>query len=48
MNQEDVEADLFIPDSYFEGTLDDFWRRIPQLDKEFEERRKRLESEDKR
>lgn len=48
LNQEDVEADLFIPDSYFEGTLDDFWRRIPQLDKEFEERRKRLESEDKR
>ena len=31
---------LFIPDSYFEGTLDDFWRKIPQLDKEFEERRK--------
>lgn len=48
LNQEDVEADLFIPDSYFEGTLDDFWRKIPQLDKEFEERRKRLESEDKR
>ena len=33
---------------YKRQTLDDFWRKIPQLDKEFEERRKRLESEDKR
>ena len=36
LNQEDVETHLFIPDKYFEGTLDDFWKNIPKLDKEFE------------
>lgn len=48
LNQEDVEKHLFIPDSYFEGTLDDFWKRIPELDAEFEERRKVLEAGNKR
>ena len=48
MNQEDVETHLFIPDKYFEGTLDDFWKNIPQLDKEFEERRREVEREGKR
>lgn len=48
LNQEDVEKYLFIPDSYFEGTLDDFWKRIPELDAEFEERRKVLEAGNKR
>lgn len=48
LNQEDVEKHLFIPDSYFEGTLDDFWKRIPELDAEFEERRKVLEEGNKR
>lgn len=48
LNQEDVEKHLFIPDSYFEGTLDDFWKRIPELDAAFEERRKALEAGNKR
>ena len=48
LNQEDVEKHLFIPDSYFEGTLDDFWKRIPELDAAFEERRKVLEAGNKR
>lgn len=48
LNQEDVEKHLFIPDSYFEGKLDDFWKRIPELDAEFEERRKVLEAGNKR
>ena len=48
IDQEDVEKHLFIPDSYFEGTLDDFWRNIPRLDADFESRRKRLEAEGKR
>ena len=48
LNQEDVEKHLFIPDSYFEGTLDDFWKHIPELDAEFEERRKVLEAGNKR
>lgn len=48
LNQEDVETHLFIPNQYFEGTLDDFWKNIPELDKEFEERRREVEREGKR
>ena len=48
VEQEDVERQLFVPDNYFEGSVDDFWRRLPELDAGFEERRKQLEAEDKR
>ena len=48
VSQSDVEKDLFIPDSYFQGSLDDFWKSIPELDAEFEEKRKELEAEGKR
>jgi aspartokinase/homoserine dehydrogenase 1 len=43
-----VEKHLFVPDDYFEGTLDDFWKRLPELDADFEARRKVLEAEGKR
>ena len=45
--QADVEKHLFIPDKYFEGSLDDFWAHLPELDDDFEQRRRRLEAEDK-
>ena len=48
VSQEDVEKNLFIPDRYFQGTLDDFWKSISELDTEFEEKRKTLELENKR
>lgn len=48
IEQDDVEKHLFIPDEYFEGSLDDFWKRIVQLDASFEARRRQLESEHKR
>ena len=48
VEQEDVEKHLFVPDDYFEGSLDDFWRRLPELDADFEARRKVLEAEGKR
>lgn len=48
IGQEDVEKKLFIPDEYFEGTLDDFWRRIPELDAEFEAKRQNLEKAGRR
>ena len=48
LNQEDVEKHLFVPDKYFEGSLDDFWKQIPELDADFEQRRQKLEAEDKR
>lgn len=48
IEQEDVEKHLFVPDSYFDGTLDDFWRDLPKLDEDFEKRRQKLEQEGKR
>ena len=48
VNQQDVETDLFIPDKYFEGVLDDFWKNIPEMDEAFEEKRKKLEQEGKK
>ena len=48
VEQDDVEKHLFVPDDFFEGSLDDFWRRLPELDADFEARRKVLESEGKR
>ena len=47
INQEDVIKNLFIPDNYFQGSLDDFWATIPEMDAEFEAKRKILEAEDK-
>ena len=44
MNQEDVEKHLFIPQSFFDGSLEDFWKNLPTLDKEFEEERKEVEA----
>ena len=48
VEQDDVEKHLFVPDSYFEGSLDDFWAKLPELDADFEARRKVLEAEGKR
>ena len=48
VEQDDVEKHLFVPDSYFEGSIDDFWKRLPELDADFEARRKVLEQENKR
>ena len=48
VEQEDVRKELFVPDDYFEGTIDEFWKRLPELDASFEERRKALEAEGKR
>ena len=48
VEQDDVEKHLFMPDQFFEGSLDEFWKNLPQLDTDFEARRKVLESENKR
>jgi len=48
VEQEDVVKNLFIPGKYFEGSLDDFWATIGEMDAEFEEKRKVLESQSKR
>ena len=48
LNQEDVEKRLFIPNELFEGTIEQFWKKLPSLDAGFEERRQVLEKEGKR
>ena len=47
ISQEDVEARLFIPQSFFEGTLEDFWKNLPSMDADFEARRQELERQKK-
>lgn len=48
VEQEDVEKHLFVPEEYFQGSLEDFWKNLPALDADFEARRKELEVEGKR
>ncbi len=47
ISQEDVEAKLFIPQSFFEGSLENFWKNLPSLDADFEARRQNLEAQKK-
>ena len=39
---------LFVPDSYFEGSVEDFWRKIPSLDEEFEKKRQEASANNQR
>ena len=48
VEQDDVEKHLFMPDAFFNGSLDDFWKNLPTLDADFEQRRSVLEQENKR
>ena len=43
IEQEDVEAHLFVPNEFFQGSLDEFWDQLPSLDAEWEQRRQQLE-----
>ena len=47
IEQSDVEANLFIPQELFDGTIENFWAKLPLLDKKFEEERKQLVAEKK-
>ena len=44
LNQEDVEKHLFIPQSFFDGSLEDFWKNLPSLDAQFEKERQEVEA----
>lgn len=48
IDQEDVEANLFIHPDCFAGTLDDFWREVRKLDNEFESKRRQLAEQGKK
>ena len=47
IEQSDVEANMFIPQELFDGSLENFWAKLPQLDAHFEEERKQLVAERK-
>jgi aspartokinase/homoserine dehydrogenase 1 len=44
-DMKDIKINTFVPAKYFEGSVDDFWKKIPEIDAEFEERRKKLTAE---
>ncbi len=44
VEQSDVEKHLFVPKEYFDGSVEDFWKKLPALDADFEKRRQKLEA----
>lgn len=44
-DMKDIKINTFIPEKYFEGSVDDFWKNIPEMDAEFEAQRKKLAAE---
>ena len=48
VEQDDVEKHLFIPDSLFQGTAEQFWSELPSLDEQFEQRRRQLQQQHRR
>jgi len=44
-DMEDINIKPFIASKYFEGSVDDFWKTIPDVDTEFEAKRKKLAEE---
>lgn len=48
VEQKDVKLECIIPEKYFEGSLDDFWKNVKELDSQFEARRQKLELENKK
>ena len=48
LSQEDVEKQMFIPQSFFDGSLEDFWKNLPSLDAQFEAERKEVEAANQR
>lgn len=41
-DMKDIKINTFIPEKYFEGDVEDFWKNIPEIDAEFEANRKKL------
>jgi aspartokinase/homoserine dehydrogenase 1 len=48
IEMDEIQINRFIPDSFFNGSLDDFWKNISELDSEFEKKRIKLAAENKR
>lgn len=47
VEQEDVKIQPLLPAAYFEGSLEDFWVNVQEMDKAFETRRQKLANEKK-
>ncbi len=47
VEQSDVKKNLFVPQKYFDGTIEEFWANIDKLDAGFEAQRTKLEQEHK-
>lgn len=43
IEQDDVEKHLFVPNEFFNSSLEEFWQKLPSLDADFEARRQQLE-----
>ncbi len=48
IEMDDININRFVPDSLFDGSLEEFWEGVPALDAGFEEKRKILEAENKK
>lgn len=48
VEQSDVKKNLFVPEKYFKGSLEDFWKHISELDADFEKERKEIEAKNMR
>ncbi len=48
LEMEDIKINRFVPDEFFNGSLDEFWKNVVQLDDEFEKQRQQLEKEHKK
>lgn len=48
IEMEDIKINRFVPDSLFEGSLEEFWNGVPELDEEYEINRQKLEAENKK
>ena len=48
LEQQDVKAQPFLPQDYFEGSLEQFWQRLPALDDSFRQRCQQLKAEGRR
>ncbi len=48
VEMDDITINRFVPNSFFEGSLDEFWQKIPELNSDFENKRKVLEKGNKK
>ncbi len=48
VEQSDVRLESFLPKEYFDGTVEQFWQQLPQLDEPFRQRCQQLRAEGKR